>query len=141
MRHLIQATFLISLLFVTALSADAAMAENQDKTPLYDTLLQQYVTNGKVDYIGLKKEEAQLDIYLDNLAKTDPEQMEEKDRFAFYINFYNAYTIKLILANFEDGKPPASIKDIGSFFPNPGQSNLLTLAVKHIPLIISNTIS
>jgi hypothetical protein len=119
MRHLIQVAFLISFLFSTTLPAATAMAEDQDKTPLYGQLLQQYVTDGWVDYIGFKKEEAQLDSYLDYLAKTDPEQMEEKDRFAFYINVYNAYTIKLILTNFENGKPLASIKDIGSFFSKP----------------------
>ena len=119
MRHLIQVAFLISFLFITARSADAVIAADQDKTPLYGSLLKQYVTNGKVDYIGFKTKEDQLDSYLDYLSKTDPVQMEEQDRFAFYINVYNAYTIKLILTNFEDGKPPASIKDIGSFFSKP----------------------
>jgi hypothetical protein len=32
-----------------------------------------------------KEQEAQLDSYLDYLARTDPAQMKEKDRFAFYV--------------------------------------------------------
>lgn len=119
MRHLIQVAFLISFLFSTALPNTIAMAKIQDKTPLYGQLLQQYVKDGVIDYMGFKKDEAQLDIYLNYLAKTSPERMKNKERFAFYINVYNAYTIKLILANFEDGNPPASIKDIGSFFSKP----------------------
>ncbi len=119
MRHLIQVAFLISFLFSTAFPNTNAMAEVQDKTPLYGQLLQQYVKDGVIDYMGFKKDEAQLDIYLNYLVKTIPERMKNKERFALYINVYNAYTIKLILANFEDAKPPASIKDIGSFFSKP----------------------
>lgn len=54
--------------------------------------------------------------------------MSEKDRFAYYINVYNAYTIKLILKNFEDGKPPASIKDIGGFFTKPWSIKFVIVA-------------
>ncbi len=117
MKRIAQFTFIISFSFFTTILAGTVMAE--DQTPLYDKLLHQYVKNGQVDYTGFKEKEAELDIYLDYLAATDPEKMSEKDRFAFYINTYNAYTIKLILKNFEDGKPPASIKDIGSFFSKP----------------------
>ena len=91
----------------------------EDQTPLYGELLSQYVKGGQVDYSGFKKKEAQLDTYLEYLADTDPTEKAEKDRFAFYINAYNAYTIKLILKNFEDGQPPESIKNIGSFFSKP----------------------
>lgn len=108
---------IVNVIFFTTILVEPVLAV--DQTPLYGALLQQYVKNGEVDYTGLKKKEAQLDSYLDYLAATDPTQMAEKDRFAFYINAYNAYTIKLILTHFEDGRPPGSIKDIGSFFSKP----------------------
>lgn len=117
MKHIAQFTLLACIFFLPVVIANTVMAE--DQTPLYSELLSQYVGDGRVDYGALKKKEAQLDTYLEYLAATDPTQMAEKDRFAFYINAYNAYTIKLILKNFEDGQPPASIKDIGSFFSKP----------------------
>ena len=120
------AFLLISFSFFTTLFTGTVLAE--DKTPLYGELLQQYVVNGQVDYTGFKEKEAQLDIYLNYLANTDPAQMSEQDRFAFYINVYNAYTIKLILKNFKDGKPPASIKDTGSFFTKPWSIKFVIVA-------------
>lgn len=114
MKHI---TLLSNLLFLVVIFANTVMAK--DQTPLYGELLSQYVKDGQVDYSGFKKKEVQLDMYLKYLEATDPTQMAEKDRFAFYINAYNAYTIKLILKNFEDSQPPDSIKDIGSFFSKP----------------------
>lgn len=108
MKTLVQFVLLATLSVFTTLLAGTVLAE--DQSPLYGELLQHYVNDGQVDYSGLKKKEAQLDGYLAYLATTDPTQMAENDQFALYINAYNAYTIKLILANFEDGRPPASIK-------------------------------
>jgi Protein of unknown function, DUF547 len=117
MKNIAKLTLIASLLFFNVSLAGTVSAE--DQTPLYGELLQQYVKDGQVDYTGFKKKEAQLDTYLEYLAATDPAKMAEKDRFAFYINVYNAYTIKLILKNFKNGQPPASIKDIGGFFSKP----------------------
>ena len=109
--------FIALLLFsaAAAFSGDEEKAINQQ----YDTLLQAYVTDGMVDYLGFKKDEKILDQYLDTLDKTDPETLPEDQKLAFYINAYNAYTIKLILDNFKDDGPPASIKKIGTFFTSP----------------------
>ncbi len=119
MKHFAQVALIISLSFLITIPAGTVMAGNDDKTYVYGELLRQYVKDGRVDYAGFKEKEVQLDTYLDYLAKTNPAQMEEKDRFAFYVNAYNAYTIKLILKNFDNGQPPGSIKDIGSFFSKP----------------------
>lgn len=117
MNHRAKVVLGCSLLLFCTIFSGSALAE--DQTPLYGQLLQQYVKDGQVDYTGFKKKEIQLDSYLEYLAATDPVQMAENDRFAFYINVYNAYTIKLILKNFKNGQPPASIKDIGGFFTKP----------------------
>lgn len=86
---------------------------------IWAELLAKHVSNGVVSYQGFKKDEARLDIYLDVLDATDPEQLPENERLALWLNAYNAYTIKLILDNFENGQPVESIRDIGGFFSGP----------------------
>jgi hypothetical protein len=55
------------------------------------------------------------------LEKTDTKVLSRNERFAFYINAYNAWTIKLIL-----GKYPGveSIKDLGSLFKSPWKKKI-----------------
>ena len=82
----------------------------------YAELLAKYVNNGVVDYQGFKSEEAKLDRYLKILEDTDTKSLSPNEQFAFYINAYNAWTIKLILSAYPDIK---SIKDLGSLFKSP----------------------
>jgi len=128
MKNITQFTLLACFLILPVISSNTVIAE--DQTQSYRELLSQYVKDGQVDYGGFKKNEAQLDTYLEYLAATDPASMAEKDRFAFYINAYNAYTIKLILKNFEDSQPPDSIKDTGSFFTKPWSIEFVKIAGK-----------
>jgi len=88
----------------------AAPASNAPSHKAFDALLQQYVSGeGKVNYRGFKKSEEKLDEYLATLAERTPEaNWNEAQRLAYWINAYNAYTIKLIL----DHYPLASIQDI-----------------------------
>lgn len=76
----------------------------------WDALLQKYVSiAGKVNYKGLKKEEAELDKYLAYLSANVPDKSAgRKTQMAYWINAYNAFTIKLILKNY----PVKSIMDI-----------------------------
>ncbi|TAE28628.1 MAG: DUF547 domain-containing protein [Cytophagales bacterium] len=78
----------------------------------FDRLLKKYVNDkGMVNYKGFKKDEKEFDAYLDLLSKNPPtDQWSKNDQVAFWINAYNAYTIRLIL----DHYPVKSIKDIGS---------------------------
>lgn len=67
-----------------------------------DKILTTYVTTeGIVDYQGLKKNENQLDDYLSYLESTSPNKdwSDNKEK-AFWINAYNAYTLKIILDNY-----------------------------------------
>ncbi len=88
---------------------------------LYAELLDKYVKNGVVDYQGFKNEEAKLDRYLKILEDTDPKKLPRNEQFAFYINAYNAWTIKLILSAYPDIK---SIKDLGSLFKSPWKKKI-----------------
>lgn len=76
----------------------------------WDTLLQQYVSaEGWVDYAGFQAAEKQLDAYLAILSQTTPsEDWSEKEKLAYWINAYNAFTVKLIVDNY----PVKSIRDL-----------------------------
>ena len=78
----------------------------------FDRLLKKYVNaQGLVNYKGLKADQAALNQYLALLSKNPPAATAPKaEQMAFWINAYNAYTIRLIL----DHYPLKSIKDIGS---------------------------
>ncbi len=79
----------------------------------FSRVLAAYVdSSGLVDYAGLKKSGA-LKPYVEMLAGTDPSALAEKDEIAFWINAYNANTLKLILDNY----PTASIKKLVPFAP------------------------
>lgn len=69
---------------------------------IFDGMCKKYVSeSGKVNYAGWKSEESKLDQYLDHLAQTPPAASWSKDaKLAYWINAYNAFTIKLILKNF-----------------------------------------
>ena len=76
-------------------------------------LLKKHVSSvGKVDYKGFIKDSVALDSYLSTLSSSvaDENKWSENEQKAFWINAYNAYTIKLVLIHF----PLKSIKDIGS---------------------------
>jgi hypothetical protein len=115
--------------FIAPESSRAAVDHN-----LYADLLGKYVQNGAVDYRGFKNEEAKLDQYLTLLEKTDVNVLSRDEQFAFYINAYNAWTIKLILTRYPDIK---SIKDLGSIFKSPWKKKIAridgnTVTLDHI---------
>ncbi|GMN07754.1 hypothetical protein MTsPCn5_31430 [Croceitalea sp. MTPC5] len=76
----------------------------------WDQLLQKYVDNdGNVAYGSFKKDILELSAYLDLLANNAPtSNWSKNEKLAYYINLYNAATVKLILDNY----PTKSIKDI-----------------------------
>lgn len=76
----------------------------------WDKLLKKHVNSkGLVDYKGFKNDRAKLDEYLNMLAELDPSNdWSSQELLAYYINLYNAATVKLIVENY----PVKSIKDI-----------------------------
>lgn len=88
---------------------------------LYAELLKKYVKDGVVDYQGFKYEEATLDQYLRVLEQVDTKNLSRNEQFAFYVNAYNAWTIKLILSGYPSVK---SIKDLGSFLKSPWKKKI-----------------
>ena len=89
---------------------------------IYAALLKAYVHNGRVNYRGFKSEETRLDRYLAVLAGVKPADLSRDERFAFYINLYNAWTIKLILTGYPG---VTSIKDLGGFLSTPWKKKIV----------------
>lgn len=88
----------ILLVLIAVLTLSQANAQ----TSIFNNLLQKHVTkDGIVDYKAFKNDEAKLDSYISYLEKTSPDNSwSENKQKAFWINAYNAYTIKLILENY-----------------------------------------
>jgi hypothetical protein len=77
--------------------ASLTFAQANAQTAIFNDLLQEHVTaDGFVDYTSFNKEK--LERYLSYLERTSPEvTWSENKQKAFWINAYNAYTIKKIL--------------------------------------------
>lgn len=76
---------------------------------IWDGLLKKYVSSsGKVNYSGIKAEKAKLQTYLDVLSKGISSSAPRNEAMAFWINAYNAFTVKLIIDNY----PVSSIKKL-----------------------------
>ena len=78
----------------------------------YSALLKKYVsTNGRVDYRGFIRDSVEFNKYLKDLSDNPPDKSwSRSEQLAYWINAYNAFTIKLITMYY----PVKSIKDIGS---------------------------
>lgn len=79
---------------------------------LWDQLVKAHVKpNGLVDYKGFVREKAKLEIYLKLLSASAPDRKtwSKNQQLAYWINAYNAFTVKLIVDNY----PVKSIRDLG----------------------------
>lgn len=69
-----------------------------------------------VNYKGFKADEKKFNQYLALLSKNPPAaSWSKQEQMAYWINAYNAFTIRLILNYY----PVKSVKDIGPSFQNP----------------------
>lgn len=79
---------------------------------LWNELLKANVKpNGQVDYKGFIREKPKLESYLKLLSENAPDRSKwsKNEQLAYWINVYNAYTVKLIV----DFYPTKSIRDLG----------------------------
>jgi hypothetical protein len=96
--------FLGILFFVSVISAQST----NDQHLLFTQILNDYVHNGLVNYIKLK-DDKRLDKYLVQLENTNPDNLlSDEDKLAFWINVYNAFTLKFIIEEY----PIESINDL-----------------------------
>ena len=125
--------YLVSLTLVSVALAGGAQ-EAVELHGDYDRLLGQYVEGLSVDYAAWTAspdDVAALDRYLDELTAMDPAAWPQADGLAYWINLYNAVTLKLILDNY----PLESIKDLGGFLKkSPWKRKLVTEAGRELTL-------
>ena len=120
MKHLI----FVVLITLSSLSMKAQTMDHST----WDALLKTHVDQeGHVDYKGFIKDSAKLDSYLNLLSKQQPQKSADKHEIlAYWINAYNAFTVKLIIDNY----PIKSIKSIGS----PWDKKFIPLTNKSVSL-------
>ena len=97
----------------------ATLTEAYDRNPAgptfdhsaFDGLLREHVDdNGWVDYAALAKDAKKLDEYISALAGAPFDEMSRNERLALLINAYNAFTLRLILDYWDDGKLQSIMK-------------------------------
>jgi hypothetical protein len=120
-----------SIMLVGIWFAGAGVHAAQVDHALFVSLLSSHVKDGVVDYKGFKADEAILDRYLDALAAVDPGALSTDEQFAFYVNAYNAWTIKLILTRYPDIR---SIKELGSLFSSPWKKTIARIDGERLTL-------
>lgn len=128
---------IIVLFAAVLMSLNGLASPNGPSHQLWDKLLKKYVSNtGLVDYKGIIKDKKSFEQYLDFLGKNEPQASWSKnEKMAYWINAYNAFTIKLII----DHYPVKSIKDIGPknqipFVNTPWQKKFIKIGGKTMKL-------
>lgn len=77
---------------------------------LHELLIKYVDGKGEVDYPGLIKDKSKLERYLHQVSQNPPDRSTwtKEEQLAYWINAYNAFTLKLII----DHYPVKSIKDL-----------------------------
>ena len=112
-RILATAATALQLLLVLPVLTEDVHAQNEAAydSKGYSQLLARHVKDGMVDYKVLKEDASALEHYIQAIGRLDPATLKafpRREKLAFYINAYNAFTLKAILDNY----PVNSIKDI-----------------------------
>jgi hypothetical protein len=99
----------------------------------FNTILSKYVQlEGKQSFFKYKELKANPAVFndylkeLESVERSDYKGFTKDQQLSFWINAYNAYTIKLIMDNY----PLDSIKDIGSIFSGPLDKDFIKLKLR-----------
>ncbi|WP_103865459.1 DUF547 domain-containing protein [Aquimarina sp. I32.4] len=102
-------TPLYIITLITLLYTQVHSQTNFDHSTWDQALLLNVSEEGKVDYNGFMRDSSQLYKYFKQLSQNPPqENWSREEKLAYWINAYNAYTIKLVI----DSYPLKSIKDL-----------------------------
>ncbi|MFB6307401.1 MAG: DUF547 domain-containing protein [Flavobacteriales bacterium] len=130
--------FIISIILMTGGCEKGKIKEKSptNAQPIEHTkwnkLLNKHVNEkGKVTYKAFIKDTVQLKEYLNELSTSHPHKgWSKKQRKAYWINAYNAFTISLILKHF----PVNSIRDIGPIYKTPWKIKFIEIEGKEYSL-------
>jgi len=101
---------IVSLLALLSLASTAAPPPQAIDHSALDAFLKVHVKpNGLVDYLAVRRPEnlAQLNTYLDAMAKVDDLSLPRDERLALYCNLYNAVMIKIVAERYRLGFMPS----------------------------------
>ncbi len=100
---------LLLLFFSITILGHTLPSPRADHSVWNDLLMMNVNGYGKVDYKSIRKEQGKLSKYLIELKNHAPaEDWSKEETMAYYINLYNAYTVKFILTKY----PVVSVKDV-----------------------------
>lgn len=89
---------------VNSYSVEAMKSENFDHTySIYNSLLDRYVENSRVNYQGFINDRDEFEVFLNSLGSVDENEYQnwtEEQQLAYWINAYNAFTIKAIIDHY-----------------------------------------
>lgn len=128
-------SFVATVMGATPLAAQTTVAAQDTKPAGFDhrmltMLLERHVKKDRVDYQGLARDRAMLDAYTKKLSSTSKKEYDgwkRDEQFAFWINTYNAFTLKLIL----DHYPVASINELEKDDVGPWDQPLIPMRAFH----------
>ena len=112
-RAKIQSGLQLAILLLVLLSwapgtlAQAPIRAAESDHSLFTEVLKDHVRGDRVDYARLKLD-ARLEDYIDQLQNTNPSDFGPEEAKAFWLNVYNAFTLKLIVENY----PVTSINEL-----------------------------
>lgn len=89
---------LAATLALFTFNTGALLANDRPSTfdhTVFDVLLRANVESGMVDYDAFARASEFAD-YLGSLAEARPDELDEQERLALWLNAYNAYTIELV---------------------------------------------
>jgi hypothetical protein len=97
---------------------EAVKKESSDHATWNDLLKKHVSSTGKVNYKGFKEDLETLETYIRSLNESAPAETASKEtRLAYWINAYNAVTVRLIVSNYPvssitklDGGKPWDVK-------------------------------
>lgn len=108
--------FSIGLIVFFLVSCQSSILGMAGTTPpshqVWDELVKTHVkSNGMVDYKGFIRDKTKLEQYLRLISENAPDRKtwSKNEQLAYWINAYNAFTVKLIV----DHYPVKSIRDLG----------------------------
>jgi hypothetical protein len=114
--------WMIGFALSSTLASAFGLGHAQGTPPTFDhthaawtAVLRQCVRDGGFDYAKLKQDRSALDAYVRTLQAVTPAELEgwsEKQRFAFWINTYNAHCIQKVI----DSYPLKSIRKLDGAF-------------------------
>jgi hypothetical protein len=119
------ASFMFALVWASAHASESAAPQFDLSHSAWNSLLEKYVViapdgvSSSVRYAGLQSDHANLTRYLATVSNVTIAQYfswSKRQRLAFLINAYNAFTVELVLTQYPHLR---SIRDLGSMFRSP----------------------